>query len=141
MPFFQNLIDRAKEKIKGSYDKRQEEKEFEEKLRREQRLLERIELERELKVQALEVAKIKAKKDAERLTGLGKLRAIKRVQNLEENKKPALGRFSEYINRNLARREKNMKNTKQIREEVGRMKEEKSQQRNLGAGFKRPFTR
>jgi hypothetical protein len=111
--------------IKNYFDKKKEEREFEEQLRSQASIQERIEYEKQFKLHALAAAKIKAKKQAEESTGIAKLRAIaheKTLDNPPENKGNFFSRFSEYTKKNMANREKNMKRTNAVREEAEKMK-------------------
>ncbi len=63
----------------------------------------------------------KAKKEAAELSGLQKMRAENRVRNLENPKSAPdskLGRLSAYMQRNMAKREENLKKTAEARKNV-----------------------
>jgi len=119
MGFFSNLVEGIKSKSKEIYDKKAEEKLEEERLRKEMRTVEKIEFEKAFKESALKAARIKAQRDAANKTGLAKLRAMGRAKDLENpNRRGNLSKLSEYMAKNIARREQNLEKTKMLKEEA-----------------------
>ena len=134
MSFFQNLFDGISRKV-SEYNEKKREKEQEENLRREQRLIDRIELEKAFKIAAKKAAIIKAQRDANRMTGLAKLRAEGRVETLKKDKEPFLSRLSEYMHNNIQRREENLKRTGKLRQAAKQDKLGKEVQK-----YRQPFS-
>jgi hypothetical protein len=134
------ILDSIKSGIKGHFDKRQEEREMMEKLQFEADLQRRQTFEEEFRKNALEVAKAKAKQDAARLSGIQKLRAenrLRRLTQIDANK--PMGFFEKmrtYTQKNMARREANLKRTAEMRETARKMREE----RKNTAPKRRPFS-
>lgn len=85
--------------------------------------------EEEFKKNAKTVAIIRAKKDAAKLSGLQKLRAVERARRLEnqnpETQPNALRKLSEYTQRNMARRDANLKRTQEVRAAAKEMKDQR----------------
>jgi hypothetical protein len=125
MPFLQDFSKKIGSKVKEFFDKKAEDRKVEEDLRREQKILEKIEYEKAFRVAAKKAAIIKAQRDAGKSTGLAKLRAMKRVENLQSGNKLLLPKLSEYINRNLKRREENLERTKMLKAEAEKLKQGK----------------
>lgn len=109
----------VKDKSQEYFDKRKEDKEFEEKLRREAEMNQKLIYEQEYKKAALKATLIKARRDAEKNTGLAKLRALNTIENLKQPHRPgALSRLSEYTHANIARREANLKRSQTIKSKM-----------------------
>jgi len=104
-------------------------------LRLEARMQQQQIFEEEFRKNALEVAKAHAKKQAANLSGLQKLRALNRSKRLTEsgqNPSSFLSRLAEYTQKNLAKREENLKRTTELRAVAKKMREEKLAERQLG---------
>lgn len=102
--------------IRGSFDKRREEREQLEQLKREADIHRRQVFQEEFKQRAFQVAEKQAREDAEKLSGFNKLRAINRSHNLQNpTNEGVLGKISEYTRRNMANRVKNLDKTQQLR--------------------------
>ena len=110
-------------------------------LRKEAEAQGRIEFERRFKKNSLEVVRAKAKKDALKLSGLQKMRAINRARNLTEagNSGSAFSKFSEYTQKNLQRTEENKKRTEEMRKEGAKMRGEELAKRQGGIVNKPPI--
>ncbi len=122
------FLDVIKDKIQSHLDKRKEEQEMMERLRLEASLQKKQIFEEEYKKDSLEVAKREAKKSAAEMSGLRKLRAINRSRRLTETgKSPGsfFSKVSEYTQKNIAKRQENLKGTAELREQAQKMKEEK----------------
>ncbi len=128
MNFFESIKGKLGQGIKNHFDKKKEQQEFMERLNFEAEVQRKQIFEEEFKKNALEVAKAKAKKDAASLSGLQKLRAENRYRNL--NKQQDTGTFFEkmrdYTQKNLARREDNLKRTEMMREKAEQIKQERT---------------
>ncbi len=126
------FFDSIKDSISGSFDKRREEREYMEGLRRDAEAERRLIFEQEFKKGALEVARARAKKEAAQASGLQRLRATSRARNLSQSN-PSPGSFfekmREYTLKNKANRDRNLENTKVMREEAAKLQQERMQQR------------
>lgn len=137
-----SLLNSAKKGIQKYLDSKKEEREFEEKLRRDARINERQIYEKEYKEAARQAAVLRAKRAAEKNTGLAKLRAISQTHSSGRPKDGMFSKLSEYTQANLKRREEAMAKTAALRkaalEERQRMLAERQQARsNPGTGVKR----
>ncbi len=110
--------------VKNHFDKKKEEREWMENLQREANAQQKILFESEFRKNALEVAKAKAKKDAANLSGLQKLRAMNRARNLTNSgqNENLLSKLSQFTQKNIAKREENLKRTAELREAAEKMK-------------------
>lgn len=141
------FFDTVKQSISNHFDKRKEDREMMERLQKEADMQRRIVFEQEYKKSVLEVATAQAKKDAASKSGLQKLRAMNRVRNLEKSNPEDSGNFfqrlSVYTQKNIARREENLKKTEMLRSEAEKIKTENLQkkafQRNQIANGVRPL--
>jgi len=127
--------DTIKSGFKKHFDKKKEEQEMMDRLRLEARMQQQQIFEEEFKKNALEVAKAKAKKQAANLSGLQKLRALNRARNLTEsgqNPSSFLSKLAEYTQKNLAKREENLKRTAELRAMAKQMREQKLAERQAG---------
>ncbi|KKK63035.1 hypothetical protein LCGC14_2998350 [marine sediment metagenome] len=121
------FFDYIKEGIKNHFDKKKEDREMVEKWQKEVDLQKQQIFEDEFKKNALEVARGEAKKDAASKSGLQKLRATNRLRNLENNNMAPgsfFNKLSEYTQKNLAKRQENMKKTDEMRATAKKMREE-----------------
>lgn len=122
MGFFESI----KESFAGHFEKQKEEREMMERLRKEQDMQQRLAFERQFKIDAKEVAIAKAKRDSAKLSGLQKLRAEKRVRDLEKpnnNNEGFMKKFQEYTQKNIANREENISMTQKTREDAQKLKQ------------------
>lgn len=127
------LFDGIKEFFEDKSQKRKEEQELVDRIRLETEVHRKQILEEEMRKNMLELAIGKAKKDAAELSGLQKHRAENRLRNLQ-NPQTQMGFFSklaEYTQRNIARREENLKRTEEMR---GKAKE------NIQTPQRKPFS-
>ena len=123
------ILDTIKSGIQGHFDKKKEDREFEERLRKEATIQKRIIYEEEYKKNALVVAKAKAYKEAAQKSGLQRLRAKDRALRLSErNLEPGtfFDKMRDLTQRNKARTEANLKRTAEMREEANKMRQERS---------------
>ena len=134
------FFDWIKESFEDRSQKRKEEKELVDKLRLESEVHRKQVLEDEMRKNMKELAIGKAKKDAAELSGLKKHRAENRLRNLQ-NPQTEMGWFSklsEYTQRNIAKREENLKRTEerkgQIKEDVGSLQRKPFSPTRLGNG-------
>lgn len=142
------VFESLKNSVQGYFDKKREDREFVERLQREADAQKKILFEEEFKKNALEVAKAEAHKNAAKLSGLQKLRAMNRARRLTE---PGQGqgmfsKLSEYTQKNIAKREENIKRTAELRDAGKKMREEKlaeqqktRQERMAQREVKKPF--
>jgi len=131
--------------IKKHFDKKKEEQEMMDRLRLEARMQQQQIFEEEFKKNALEVAQANARKQAANLSGLQKLRALNRSRRLTEsgsNPGSFFSRMAEYTQKNLAKREENLKRTAELRDAAKKMREEelaKRQQERANRITHKPF--
>ena len=126
------FLDIIKNGMKNHFDKKKEEREMMEKMQREVDFQKQEIFRDEFKKNALEVARAKAKKEAAIQSGLQKLRSTNRARNLEEHKMVPgsfFGRLSEYTQKNIANREKNLGKTQLMRNTAKYMREENMRKR------------
>lgn len=119
--------------FKDHFNKKKEEAEMMDRLRKEAEM-ERIKVfEEEFKKNAIKVAKAQAIKDAYNKSGIQKLRALNRVTNLDNpsanNPNSIFQKLSEYTQKNLARRDENLRKTEILRGEALRMKNQDMEKR------------
>ena len=126
---FENLLGNIKEKFQESQERKRLEKEEIARMQREIDFRERQVFQEEFKKNALKIAIGRAKKDAAKKSGMQKLVAENRVRRLQEPsaKDPSnfFSKFSAYTQKNMARRDENIKRTEEIREVAKKMREEK----------------
>lgn len=122
------FFDSIKEGFRTRSEQKRKDREMMERLRKEAGMQEQIEFEKQFKIDAKEVAIAKAKRDSARLSGLQKIRAANRLRNLQKtDQKPdsALAKFATYTQKNMARREENLKATKERQAEATKTREER----------------
>ena len=124
-----SIFDSIKSSMAKRSDKKKEEKEMLEKMQFEADVQRRIIFQEEFKKNALEVARAQAKKQAASASGLQKLRAENRARRLTEtnisNPNSFLAKVSEFTQKNIAKRQENMKRTEDIRKTADEMKKER----------------
>ena len=117
---FENLFGSLREKFQESQERKRLEKEEFARMQREVDFQKKQIFEEQFKKDALEVVKAQAKKDAARLSGLQKLRAENRLRNLNktdaQNPTNMFSKLSAYTQKNIARREENLKRTQEMRD-------------------------
>ena len=127
------ILDSIQTGISNHFEKKKREREMMEQLQTEAQMQQRIIFQEEYKKNALEVARARAKKDAAKLSGLQKLRAINRARRLTESgQEPGsmFSKLSEYTQKNLARREENIKRTAEMRETAKKIQVDKLVEQN-----------
>ena len=140
---FENLLGNLKEKFQQSQERKRLEKEEFARMQREVDFQKKQLFEDQFKKDALEVAKAQAKKDAARLSGLQKLRATNRLRNLNkadsQNPTNMFSKLSAYTQKNMAKREENLKRTEEMRETAKKIREEKGLKNPETPGLRKPF--
>ena len=125
---FENFLGNLKQKFQESQERKKQEKLEMERMQREVDFERQRVFQAEFKKNALEIAIGQAIKDAASKSGLQKLRSLNRLRRLNEPNAtdPAnfFANFSAYTQRNLAKREENLKRTKVMREEAKKIREE-----------------
>ncbi len=111
--------------FKEGLDRRREEREQLHKLQREAAFQQRQAFEEEFRKQSLEVAKERAKRDAAKATGMAKLQAINRKQVLDQPSNSFFTKLAIHTQKNLAKREENLKRTAEVRKAAKEMQEER----------------
>ncbi len=145
------ILESIKSGIEGHFEKRKEDQEFMDNLRRESEAQKRLIFEEEFRKNALEVAKAEAKREAAQKSGLQKLRATNRLRRLNEVKESPdsfFGKLSSYTHRNIANREANLKRTEELRETAKKIREDNlteqkrlRQERMIKSNSRKPFQR
>ncbi|KKK89452.1 hypothetical protein LCGC14_2732930 [marine sediment metagenome] len=130
---FENFLGNLKQKFQDHLNRKEEEKREMEKMQREIDFERKRVFQDEFKKNALKIAVGQAKKDAANKSGLQKLRSLNRLRRLNEPNATDPGNFfanfSAYTQRNLAKREENLKRTQAMREEAKRIREEDMKKR------------
>ena len=124
MGIFQNLRD----EVQDHFSKRKEERARFEAIQREVEFQKRQMFEERYKENALEVARASAIRAAEKKSGIAKLRAMNRADRLTEPGETSgtfWGKLSEYTQKNVARREDNIRRTEGLRDAAKKMREQK----------------
>jgi len=133
-----SFLETIKSGIKNHFDKQREDRELIEKVRFEAQT-ERLKIfEEEMRKNSFEVAKAQAKRDAAKLSGLQKLRATNRLRNLNQGEKAPgsfLGKLSEYTQRNIAKREENLKKTAEMRKVAEELRQKRQQEKSSRIPF------
>lgn len=125
------FFDVVKSTIQQSLDKKKEDKEMMDRLRKEAAMEERILFEKAFKENSLEVAKKKAYEDAAKKSGIQKLRATNRARRLTESSQADnfIGKLSAFTQKNMARRDENLKRTAELRQVAGEEKQKQDSKR------------
>lgn len=122
------VLDSIKQAFQNRLDKNKEEQEILDRVRKEASRERLLVFEEELKRNALDVARARAKKDAAEKSGMRKLQSETRLRRLNEHP-PEPGSLFEKLRdltqKNLARRDENLKRTAEIREVAKKMREER----------------
>lgn len=122
------IFDNLRAGIQNHLDKKREEREHFERMQREIDFERKLAFETAFKDNALKVAFAQAKLEAEKKSGIQKLRATNRVRTLSEPNQSSgtfFDKLSQYTQRNLANREKNMARTNELRDTGKKMRTDK----------------
>ena len=128
-----SLLGDIKESFSNRSQKKKEEQELIDRIRLETEVQRKQVLEEELRKNMRELAIGKAKKDAAELSGLKKHRAENRLRNLQnpQTQMGIFGKLSEYTQRNIARREENLRRTEEMK---------KNSKEDIRSPSRKPFT-
>jgi len=141
---FENLFGNLRKKFQDHLDRKEQERLEMDKMQREIDFEKKRIFQEEFKKNALEVVRGQAKKDAAKKSGLQKLRAQNRLRRLNEpdaiNPGNYLSQFSEYTQRNLAKREENMKRTDAMREDAKKILSERKRGAVQNNPIRKPFS-
>lgn len=118
-----SVLNRLKGSISSYYDKKKTEREHQDALRKEARETQQLIYEQEFRKASLKAGMIKARRDAEKKTGLAKLRAINKLHASGRPRSGFFARLHEYTQANMAAREANLKKTQAIKKAVQEDKE------------------
>ncbi len=125
------FFDTIKNSFQSHLDKKKEQRDFEDRLRFEAKVQEKQIFEQQFKKDALEVSRSRAMKEAAEKSGLQKLRAVNRARRLTEsgdtNQGTMFSKLSEMTQRNIAKREQNLKRTQEMRDTAKKMREDRMQ--------------
>jgi len=129
-----SFLDWIKDSFTQSQERKKEDREMMDRIRKEAAIQERIVFEKEMREKSLQLAIGRAKKDASIKSGYQKFQAENRLRNLNNPKSSEgfLGRMREYTQRNIARREKNLQRTEELKKITKDIKE--------SGNRKKPFT-
>lgn len=136
------VLDSFKATLQGHFDKKKEDREFEDRLRLEAAIQKKQFYEEQYKKDALEVAKAQAYKEAAENTGLSKLRAQNRSRRLNENNiTPGSGfdKLRELTQKNKARTAANLKRTAETRAAGKQIQEDRLNR--IKSPIRKPFER
>ncbi len=137
---FENLLGNLKQKFQESQQRKELEKAELARMQREVDFQKKQIFEDQFKKDALEVAKAQAKKEAAELSGLKKMRAQNRLRNLNktglDNPANMFSKLAAYTQKNIARREENLKRTQDMRDAGKKMVGEKGV---IVPGIRKPF--
>lgn len=140
---FDNVFASFKKSVRNHFDKKKLEREEMDKMQREVDFQERQAFRTEFRKNALQIAIGRAKKDAAKASGMQKLRAQNRLRNLKKsdasNPGNFLSNFQNYTQKNLAKREENMKQTEIMREEGRKIRENRLNKTTQNPGTRKPF--
>ena len=128
-----SLLGDIKESFSNRSQKKKEEQELIDRIRLETEVQRKQVLEEELRKNMRELAIGKAKKDAAELSGLKKHRAENRLRNLQnpQTQMGIFGKLSKYTQRNIARREENLRRTEEMK---------KNSKEDIRSPSRKPFT-
>ncbi len=113
------IFDSIKNSIQEHFDKKKQDRAFEERMRLEAEVQKKQIYEEDYRKHTLVIAKAQAHKEAAENSGMAKLRATNRLRNLnEDNIAPGsfFEKLSDLTKRNKARTEANLKRTAEMRE-------------------------
>lgn len=128
MGFFNSVVEQIQEKFQESAERKRQEKEMMHRLRKEAEAQRILAFEDAFRENAKRVAISQAKKDAARLSGIQKLRAserVRRLQDIDRDNPNVFQKLSIFTQKNLARRESNLKRTEERRKLAEGMKRER----------------
>ena len=141
-----SLLETFKVGIQNHFEKKREERESIEKIKRENSIEAQQVFEKEFRDNNKKILIARAKKDAAKLSGLQKFRAENRLRNLnkEQNPENFWSKFREHTQKNLANRDENMKRTEEKRKLAKQMRaDQQAQRQQQRAGLtptnQRPF--
>ncbi len=120
-----SLWDNISKGFKQTFDKRRDEREQLQRLQREANQIRSAAFEEEFRMNSLEAARIRARKDAMRLSGLAKLQALDRSTRLNEPSNSWFGKLAVRTQKNLQRRDENLKRTAILRAEAKKMRDDR----------------
>ncbi len=127
MGFISSLFDGVKARMQESAQRKKEDREFQRKIELQAQTEAQLIYRKEYIENARIVAIARAKEDAGKKSGLQKLRALDRVKRLQEGPGDEGSFFSKmrnYTQKNMAKRDENLKRTEFMRTEAEKMKKE-----------------
>lgn len=113
--------------VKGYFNKKSEQREHEEALKKEAEDYEKIEYEKNYRQMAREAARLRALKRAQETTGLAKLRAISEANAPSRPSTPKMQKFKEFRQRNLMRRDENLARSAALKQAATNSRQERIQ--------------
>ncbi len=121
MNFWENIS----KGFKQTFDKRRDEREQLQRLQREADQLRSAAFEEEFRRDSLEAARMRARTDARKLSGLAKLQALDRSTRLNEPSNSFFNKLAVRTQKNLQKRDENLKRTELLRAEAKKMRDER----------------
>lgn len=119
------IFSKIGDKINEHFEKKKQEQEELERMRKEAEFQRIIQKEQEQRDNALLAVKRNLLEQAEKKQGIQRLRAISQAQRIGENTNPILSKLSEHTRKNMQRTEENKRRNQIIREEAKRMRLER----------------
>lgn len=121
------ILGSLKSSLQSSFDRKREEREYEERIRKESEIQRMQEVGLQNRQREREMAIAQAKMDINRKFGIERLRAINRVNTLTDPNSSVSGfsKLSEYTQKNKARAAMNIQKTQEMREAAKRLREER----------------
>lgn len=130
-----SFFDTIKQGLQNHFGKRKEDQEMMDRLRQEATMQQQVAFEQQFKEDARIVAIAKAKQDAARLSGRQAMVAHNRAIRLQE-KGVSSGTFfdkmRDYTQKNIAKREENLKRTAEMKEKAQQLQAQRQQERTQG---------
>ena len=129
MPFFQKAFSNIGQKVSEHFEKKRQEQEEFDTMRRQADFQEKIERDQREKKQAIESARTIARERINKEKGIKKLMAINRLQMMEQNPDSLSSRLSQHTLKNIKRTEDNKRRSMELKEQARKMREEEMERR------------
>lgn len=127
-----SFLDNIGEAIKNQVERRRQERERIDSMRREMEAQRFLEREQQSKMTAADIAQNRILRDTSEKQGIQRLRAINRASiNPDLNEGSFYNKLSDYTRKNIARREENIRKTQRLRDEARKMREQQLKERQM----------
>lgn len=139
MGFFSKTLDNIQQKFRESSERKRQDKEMMDRLRKEATMHHQVEFEKSFRENARNVAIARAKKEAAKASGYQKLKAQERLSRLKQSdaNEPmnVFAKLRDHTQRNMARRDENMQRTEDRMKVAKEIRDKKLvDQQNLRSG-------